>query len=188
MVRRHQLGDEPWLDADLRVRKERGRFRMPVAAETEDGRCVPEPLGEVGERRNADAAADEQRPCDVEAEAVAERPEDRERVAGLQRRERAGARTDDVEQERELVRRRQTERHRPREEPARRLEHEELSWSAWVEAAAVDAQQRVRTDLLAADDVTPLASHARSVPAARATPPCARSRSRAPPRPRPTAS
>src|SRR5205823_4345729 len=156
VVRRHQLGDEPWLDTDLRVRKEGGRFGMPVAAEAEDGRRVSEPLHEVREGRDADAAADEQRPRDVEAEAVAERPEDRER---------AGARTDDVDQECELVRGRKTEGHRPREEPARRLEHEELSRNAWIEAAAVDAQQPVRTDLLAGDDVTPLASHARSVPA-----------------------
>ena len=64
---------------------------MGLAAEAEDGRRGAEHLGEVGKRRDADAAADEQRPVDVEIEAVAERAEDGELVAWLERAERARA-------------------------------------------------------------------------------------------------
>ena len=48
--------------------------------------------------------------------------------------------------------RREAERHRPRQQPARRLEHEELPGHARVEPAAVDAEQRVRADRLDGDD------------------------------------
>jgi hypothetical protein len=57
-------------------------------------------------------------------------------------RPRPGA--DRIDQERELAGRREAERHRPRQQPAGRLEHEELAGDAGVEPAAVDAQQRVQ--------------------------------------------
>ena len=74
---------------------------------------------------------------DVEAEAVAERAEDGDLVAGLERGERARAGPDRVDQERELAARREAERHRPRQHPARRLEHEELARDARLEHAAL---------------------------------------------------
>ena len=43
-----------------------------------------ERLGEIRERRDADPAADEQRPGDVEPEAVAERAEDVDPIARLE--------------------------------------------------------------------------------------------------------
>ena len=84
-------------------------------------------------------AADEQRPRHVEPEAVAERTEDVDAVARLERGERTRPGPDRVEQERELARRREAERHRPRQHAARRLEHEELAGDARIERAAVDA-------------------------------------------------
>ena len=62
--------------------------------------------------------------------------EDVDLVSGLERAERAGARADRIDQERELARRREAEAHRPRQQPARRLEHEELARPAGVEPAA----------------------------------------------------
>ena len=121
---------------------------MVLAAEAEHGRRVLERLGEVRQRRDPDPAADEQRPRHVEAEAVPERPEDRDLVAGLERGERARARADRVDQERELAARREAERHRPRQHAAGRLEHEELARDARIEPAARHAQQRVRADRL----------------------------------------
>ena len=72
-------------------------------------------LREIRQRRDADAAADEQRPLDVEAEAVPERAEDVDRVTVLERAERLGAAPDRIDQERELARRRETKRERARE-------------------------------------------------------------------------
>ena len=57
---------------DLGVRHERGRLRVMRRPEAEQRRRPAEPLGEVGQRRDADPAADEERPGDGEVEAVAE--------------------------------------------------------------------------------------------------------------------
>ena len=121
---------------------------MVLAAEAEHGRRTLERLGEVRQRRDPDPAADEQRPRHVEPEAVAERAEDGDLVAGLERGERARARADRVDQERELAARREAERHRPRQHAARRLEHEELPGMPGSSPPRVDAQQRVRADRL----------------------------------------
>ena len=75
--------------------------------------------GEKRQRRDADAAADEQGPPDVEVEAVPERAEDVELVAGLERAERTRAGADRVDQEGELARGRQAQAHRPRQHPSR---------------------------------------------------------------------
>ena len=82
---------------------------------------------EVRERRDADAAADEERLLDVEPVAVAERAEDVELVARLDRGQRAGSGPDRLEQEAQLAGRRLAEAHRARQQPSRRLEHEELA-------------------------------------------------------------
>ena len=130
---------------------------MVLRPETEHRRRTVERLGEVRQRRDADAAADEQRPRDVEPEAVAERPEHVQLLARLERGERLRARPDRIEQEPELAPRREAERHRPRQRPARRLEHEELAGPARVGAAALDTEERVRPDRLDGDDPTTLA-------------------------------
>ena len=57
-------------------RDERGCLGVPVAAaEAEQGGWSAERPGEEGERRDADAAADEKRTSDLEVEAAAERAE-----------------------------------------------------------------------------------------------------------------
>ena len=90
-------------------------------------------LGEVRHRSNSDPAGDEQRALDVEVEAVSEWSENVDRLAGLERAERARARSDRVDQECELARRRLTKAHRAWQQPSRRLEHEELPWNARLE-------------------------------------------------------
>ena len=87
-----RLRDEHRVDHDLRVRDEHGRLGVMLAAEAEHGRRTVERLGEVRQRRDPDAAAHEQRPRHVEPEAVPERAEDRDLVAGLERGERLRAR------------------------------------------------------------------------------------------------
>ena len=142
-----QLGDEHRLDDDLGVRDERRRLGVHVAAEAEHRRRAAERLREVRQRRDADAAADEQRPrrrrggsrCRAGRRRAISSPR-------LERAERPRARADRVDQERELAGRREAEAHRPRQQAAGRLEHEELARHARVEPAALDAQQRVRAD------------------------------------------
>src|SRR5262249_60878745 len=136
-------------------------------------------------RRDADAAADEQRPADLEVEAVAERAEDVQLVLRLEDAERARPGPDRVDQKGELAARREAEAHRSRQEPTGRLEHEELPRHARIDPAAPHAQERVGPDPLVREDLTPLASHARSAPAGTPILRAARSRSRAPPPPRP---
>src|SRR5437870_1536068 len=98
-----QLRDEHRLDRHLGLRHEHGRLGMPLAPEAEDcGRAAEHP-GQVRERRDADATADEERALDVESEAVPERPEDGERVAGTKGTERARPGADRIDQERELA-------------------------------------------------------------------------------------
>ena len=127
MTRRDQLGDECRLDRDLCAGQERRRLRVELAPEAEHRGREAQRLGEVGQRRNADAAADEYRTFDVESKTLAERPEDVDRVAAAEPAERLGSRPDRVDQEGKLAGGCETERERPRQEPARRLEHEELS-------------------------------------------------------------
>ena len=62
-------------------------------------------------------------------------------------------------EERELARRREAEAHRSRQQPARRLEHEELAGSAGIDVTALEPEQRVRPDRLDADHTKPLAGH-----------------------------
>src|SRR5207249_954135 len=81
------------------------RLGVPLAAEAEHDGWKAQRLGEIRERRHADAASDEERALDVEAVAVAERPEHVDRVAGLELAERRRSGPDRVDEERELARR-----------------------------------------------------------------------------------
>ena len=65
---RQELGDEPWLDDDPRAGKERGRLRVSLASEPEQGGGAAERLREIRHRRDPDAAGDEERTRDVEVE------------------------------------------------------------------------------------------------------------------------
>src|SRR5215210_6445442 len=67
--RRHVGG----FDAHLGAGEERGRLRVQLAAEAEKRWRAAELLREVWERRDSDSAADQERPLDVEVEAVPER-------------------------------------------------------------------------------------------------------------------
>src|SRR5439155_24046066 len=107
-------------------------------AKPEHGRRVVEPLREVRQRRDSDPAADEQRPLDVEPEAVSQRAEDREPVAELERAEGARSGPDRVDQESELALGGEAEAHRPRQQPSRSLEHEELAREPRIEVAALN--------------------------------------------------
>ena len=113
-------------------------------------------LREVRERRDADAAADEQRPLDVEPEAVAERAEDVDRLARLEGASACVPGPIGSMQEGELTGRREAEAHRPRQQPAGRLEHEELPRDPRLEPAALDLEERVRPDRV--DSQRPLAA------------------------------
>src|SRR5262249_4207936 len=150
-------------------------------AEAEDRRWAAEQVREERERRNADPAADEQRPVDVEPVPVAERAEDRKPFARLYGTESPRARADRVDQERHLAGGPETEAHRARQRPARRFEHEELARDARLEPAPLHAQQRVRPYLLGARDPSSLGPH-RFAPGGRLRSPVVRGQS---PRPRP---
>ena len=63
----------------------------------------------------------------VEPVAVAERAEDVDALAGVELRERDGAGADRIDQKRQLAAGRETQRERPRQQAAGRLEHEELA-------------------------------------------------------------
>ena len=184
---RHHLGDVGRLEHDLRVRHERSRLGVPRAAEAEQRARSAEPLGEIGKRRDAHAAADEQRDLDP-VEAVPERAEHRDPVAWSRGAKRTRPGADRVDQEAELSLRGERQRHRPGQEPPRRLEHEELPRDAGLDRAALEPQQRVRADRLDREDVKRSALQPRSAPEARGRPRCARSRSRGRPRPHRTGS
>ena len=79
-------------------------------------------------------------------EAVAERAEHVDRLSRPEGAERLCAAAEGFDEERELPRRREAEAHRPRQEPSRRLEHEELPRPSRVDVAALDPQERVRPD------------------------------------------
>ena len=146
----------------------------------EEHRRAAEAGGEKRQRSDADAAADEERPLDVEVEPVPERAEHVQLLPCVQGAEGARARTDGVDEERELAGGRKANAHRPREHASRCLEHEELARDARVQPAALHPEERVRADRLGAGDLTPLASHARSVPGGSGRSPPARWRSRRP--------
>ena len=158
MTGRDQLRDERGIDRDVRTGEERRRVRVGGAPEAEHRRREAERLGEIRQRRNADAAADEQRSRDIETEAVPKRAEDVDRVARLELAQGLGARTDRIDQERELAGRRKTERERPRQQPAGCLEHEELPGRAGIERAALEPQQRVEPHRLDAVHAEQLAT------------------------------
>ena len=64
-----------------------------------------------------------------------------------------------VDEEAELAGGREAEAERPRQEPTRRLEHEELAGDARLEPAAAEPHEPVRPDGLVGDDPEPLAPH-----------------------------
>src|SRR5947207_5690080 len=132
---------------------------MRGGSESEERRRPVQRLRQVRKRCYADPAADEERSLDVEAVAVSEGTEDRNPVAGLEGAKSPRSRPDRVDQEGELAGWRETEAHRPRQEAAGCLEHEELAGSARLEAAAVHTQERVRADLLGAGDLSLLGPH-----------------------------
>jgi hypothetical protein len=122
-----QLRDEHGIDDDLGAGQECRSLSVLRAAEAEDdGRRPTELLGEIRERRDPDPASNQERTLDVEPVPVPER---------------AG--------------RREAERERPRQQPPRRLEHEELPRRAGLEVAALEPQQRVRPDALGIGDPMP---------------------------------
>ncbi len=129
-------------------------------AEAEDRGHGAEHLGDVGKRRHADATADDQRARHREVEAVPERAENVQAIAGAEPAERARAGTDRVDQEAQLARAGEAERHRPRQDVPGRVEHEELAGHAGVDRAGLDAQERVRPDRLGAGDAQLLSPHA----------------------------
>ena len=70
------LGDEDGINHHLGAGQKRGRLGVLRVSETEDDRRrSSELLGEIRQRRDADPAADEQRPLDAEPITVPERPE-----------------------------------------------------------------------------------------------------------------
>jgi hypothetical protein len=95
-------------------------------------------MRQVRERSDPDPPADQEGPVDLQPEPVPQRPEDVDRLAGLERGERLRPRPDRVDQEPELTGRRDAEGHRPRQQPARRLEHEELPWNPVIEPTPLD--------------------------------------------------
>ncbi len=115
-------------------------------------------LGEVRHGRDPDAAGDQERALDAQIEAVAERSEDVDPRSGLERAERARPRADRLHQEPELPRRRLAEAHGARQHATGHLEHEELTRHARVEAAALQAEQRVRADRVTPEDGQRLAA------------------------------
>src|SRR5262249_31075975 len=100
----------------------------------------------------------EERPRDVEIEAVAERPEDVDRSIRLKSAERPRAGPDRIDEERELSGRRLAETHGSRKHAPRRLEHEELSRNARFEASPSEPEQHVRADRLVRHDGQALAT------------------------------
>ena len=86
-----------------------------------------------------------------EVEAVAERPEDVDRVTCGQRAESPCPGADRIDEELELAAWRATQAHRTREHSPRCLEHEELPRDPWIELASLEPEERVRADLLDPD-------------------------------------
>ena len=150
-IHRKELGDASRLDDDLGARKKARRLCMALAPKAEHSRCTAERLREIRHRRDPDPARDEQRPSDVEVEAVPERTEDVDCVPGTQRAECTRARSDRVDEECKLTGRRLAEAHRTRQHSSRCLEHEELAGDSWFQATALETKQRVRPHPLGRD-------------------------------------
>ena len=145
-----QFGHEPRLDDDGGTGEKARSLRVSIGAEPEDRRRIAQRLREVRHRRDPDAACDEQRPLDIQVEAVAERAEHVDCIAGPEIAQRTRPRADRVEEEGKLAGRRLAEAHRPRQHTAGRLEHEELAGRARLDRAAREPQQGVRPDRSAA--------------------------------------
>ena len=125
---RQHVGDEHRVDHDLGVRDEHGRLGVARAPEAEQRRRLLERLGQVRERRDPDAAADEERPRDVEPEAVSERAEDGDPLARARAPRARGCRGPTGSTRKpSSPPGRAAERERPRQRAAGRLEHEELA-------------------------------------------------------------
>ncbi len=154
---REQLRHEARLHDDLGARQQACRLGVRVAAKPGDCRWRSERLGQVGHRGEPDPTRDEEGLGDVEVEAVSERAEDVDRLAGREGTERAGSRADRVDEERELTRRRLAEAHRARQQAPGRLEHEELTGDAGLERSPLETDQRIRADRLVLDDREQLA-------------------------------
>jgi hypothetical protein len=147
-----QLGDEARLDHDLGAWKKTSGLGMAFRPKPEDGGWIAERGSEIRHRRNSDPTCNEERPVDVEIEAVSERAEDMDCLAGSKCAERARAGPDRVDEKRELTRRRLAEAHRTREHSSGRLEHEELTWHSGLELSSLEPQHRVRADGLGCGD------------------------------------
>ena len=158
-----RLGDERRVEHDLRVRDERRGLGVVRGAEPEQRRRRAEPLREVRQRRDPDAAADEERPLDGEVVSLPERPRHGDPVAGARAPRSHACRADRVDEEAELPGGREAEAERAREQPTRRLEHEELPGLARLEPAASETHERVRPDRLVRHHAEPLTPH-RSAP------------------------
>jgi hypothetical protein len=105
---------------------------------------------EIRHRRDSDAACDEERADDVQIEAVSERPQNVNRLAGLECAKRTCAGPNRVDQERELTGRRLAQAHRAREHSSGSLEHEELAGNPRLELSPLESEQCVRPNLLRA--------------------------------------
>jgi hypothetical protein len=117
---------------------------VPLRPEPEERGGAAERCAQIRHRRDSDPAGDQERPRDVEVEAVPERAEHRDHIASSQRTQGARAGPDGVDQEPELALRREAQAHRPREHAPGRLEHEELARRPRLEPASLDAEERVR--------------------------------------------
>ena len=153
-----RLGHEHGVDHDLCAREQSRSLGVMRAPEAEHGRRLTERLGQVRERRDADASAYEERPRDVDVEAVAQRSEHMDRLSRPEGAKRLCSSAEGFDEERELPRRREAEAHRARQEPPGRLEHEELPRPPRIDVSSLDPQERVRPDALAACDVKQLPS------------------------------
>ena len=151
-----QLGHEPWLDHDLRVREERRRVRVLGRPEPEHDRWISERLGRYGNGAIPIPPPTSSGRATSRSKPFPSGPKTWSCNARLERAQSACTRPDRVDEEGELARRRQAEAHRPRQEPARRLEHEELPGRPWVDGAALEPEQRVRADRLPRDDAEEL--------------------------------
>ena len=112
MTRRDDLRHEHGVDHDVRAREQRRSLGVMLAPEAEHGRRLTERLGQVRKGRDADASTYEQRPWDVDVEAVAERAEHVNRLSRPKGAERLGSAAEGFDEERELPRRRKAEAHR----------------------------------------------------------------------------
>ncbi len=147
-----QFGDEARLDHNLGAWKETPGLGMAFRPKPKDCGGIAERGSEIRHRCDSDSAGNEHRPVDVEIEAISERAEDVNCLAGSKCAESPRAGADRVDQKRELPRRRLAEAHRTREHSPGRLEHEELTWHSGLEFPSLEPQQRVGADGLGSGD------------------------------------